>query len=101
MDFVTRVHVADQPEGDVQKCFRCSDILVNMEGTMILGNSPKRLFWATGAFVGTIERADGKPVNPRGYFVMEHDAQAEDEISCTDAVRARTPVERETEETTP
>jgi hypothetical protein len=80
-EFQTRVHLAGQPTGPIQKCARCGVTLIDYRNSAGMGEwSPS--WWAVGAFIGVTERADGGVCNPTGYAVLAMDASAIDEIRC-------------------
>jgi hypothetical protein len=93
-EFQTRVHVAGQPTGRIQKCARCGVTLIDYRNCAGMGEwlidyrnsagirewSPS--WWETGAFIGVTEMADGSKCNPTGYAVLQQDASAIDEIRC-------------------
>ncbi len=81
IEFRTRVHIADVPVGLVQKCFRCSEVLINGENCAS-SDGHGMSFWAVGSFLGVVERADGRKTNPIMSMSMDHDATEADEVSC-------------------
>jgi len=83
-EFQTRVHVAAEPMGSIQQCERCGVTLIDYRNSASIASigewSPS--WWATGAFIGVTEMADGSPCNPSGSVVLAQDASAIDEIRC-------------------
>lgn len=82
-EFFTRVHIAGQQVGAVQRCSRCWLALIDATGCMTTDPSGAIPFWAEGAFVGIVEARDGKPVNPVCSSILDHDAAAIDEERCS------------------
>jgi len=83
--FRTRVHIADQPKGGQQKCFRCDTVLAETRSAWHSPagqQAPASPFWPVGKYIGILERTDGDPTNPVSLFVMDHDAEGADEIHC-------------------
>lgn len=72
---MTIVHIAGEPEGSIQRCARCQEILIDLRGTMALnGRHPGN--WKPTAFVGVIRG------NPTCSFLMDRDAIESDEMRC-------------------
>lgn len=69
------VHIAGEPDGIMQHCARCPEILIDLQGAMVLnGHNPA--WWRTAAFVGVVKG------NPTCSFLMDRDALEADELRC-------------------
>ena len=75
--YMTTVHIASQPEGPIQKCFRCERVLVDGRGAMSTDGHGVT-FWGPGKFVGVVAG------NPECSFLMDRDADPHqaDERRC-------------------
>ena len=72
---MTIVHIAAEPEGPIQRCARCQEILIDLRGAMVL-NGHQVGSWKPTAFVGVIRG------NPTCSFLMDRDALEADELRC-------------------
>lgn len=85
LKFITEVHVAAEPEQFVQRCARCSCILIDARNVSVMvptSQSDRGIAcWGPGEFIGVIHG------NPTQSFVMDHDATEADEIACNRQVQ--------------
>ena len=72
-----RVHVAGQPDDQIQRCRRCHEILVDARGGKAPEGSQGMRAFASGAFVAVVAKG-----HSRGMVVMDHDARDADEFRC-------------------
>ena len=79
MKYQTRVHIAGEAEGLVQRCLRCGAILTDYRGAAGIGEWHP--CWWSG-YVGVTELADGTKLNPTCMVQMDHDAREVDEVGC-------------------
>lgn len=80
---ITEVHVAAEPEPQIQRCARCAYILIDVRNSavMVSEGQPSVGCWGTGEFVGVIHG------DPTQSFIMNHDATGPDEIACNRRVQ--------------
>jgi len=78
---MTVVHIADEPEPQIQRCSRCGYVLIDVRGAMAPVGQLSVGCWGPGSFVGVIEG------NPRQSLILNEDATGPDQIPCNRMVQ--------------